>query len=125
MRTVMVSDPVSLEPGTAYVAAAGLDLHVDGGRVASGSPVSRFVPCADRLLSSIAGAFGARGAAAVLSGMGSDGAEGAARVWRAGGRAVCQLPSSAVVPSMPESALRRTPEMIQLPPEALAGALVG
>jgi two-component system chemotaxis response regulator CheB len=124
MRTVVVSDPVPLEPGTAYLPAGGLDLHLDGERAASAAPISRFVPCADRLLRSLARTFGPRAAAAVLSGMGSDGAEGAAEVWRAGGRAVCQLPSTAVVPSMPESALRRAPGMIAVAPDALAEALV-
>ncbi len=124
MRTVVVREPVPLEAGTAYVAAGGLDLHVDGGRAASGPATSRFVPSADRLLRSIAHAFGPRGAAVVLSGMGCDGAEGAAEVWRAGGRAVCQAPTTAVVPSMPEAALRRAPGMIALPPEALAAAVV-
>lgn len=124
VRTVLVSDPVPLETGAAYMAAGGLDLYVEDGRAVSGAPVSRFVPCADRLLRSLARAFGPRGAAAVLSGMGSDGASGAAEVWRAGGRVVCQLPSTAVVPSMPESALRHAPGIVALPPEALAEALV-
>ncbi len=124
VRTVLVSDPVPLEAGAAYLAAGGLDLYVEDGRAASGAAVSRFVPCADRLLRSLARAFGPRGAAAVLSGMGSDGASGAAEVWRAGGQVVCQLPSTAVVPSMPESALRHAPGIAALPPEALAEALV-
>ena len=124
MHTAVVRDPVPLEPGTAYLPAGGLDLHVDGGRAASAPPVSRFVPCADRLLRSLARAFGPRAAAAVLSGMGSDGAAGAAEIWRAGGCAVCQLPSTAVIPSMPESALRRAPGIAALPPDALAEALV-
>jgi chemotaxis response regulator CheB len=124
MRTVVVRDPTPLEAGTAYVAAGGMDLHVDGGQAAAGPATSRFVPSADRLLRSIARACGPRGAAAVLSGMGSDGADGAAEVLRAGGRAVCQAPASAVVASMPEAALRRAPGIIALPPEALAPALV-
>ena len=124
MPIVVVSAPVQLEPGTAYLPVGGLDLHIEGGCAASAAPMSRFVPCADRLLRSLARSFGPRAAAAVLSGMGSDGAEGAAEVWRAGGRAICQLPSTAVVPSMPENALRRAPEMPAVPPDALAEALV-
>lgn len=124
MPIVVVSEPVLLAPGKAYVPAGGHDLEVEGDHAVSMPPTSRFVPCADRLLRSIARTFGARGAAAVLSGMGSDGALGAAEVRDAGGRVVCQLPSTAVVPSMPESALRRAPGMLAVPPDALAEALV-
>lgn len=124
MPIVVVSEPVLVAPGKAYIAAGGLDLLVEGDHAVSMPSSSRFVPCADRLLRSIARTFGARGAAAVLSGMGSDGALGAGEVRDAGGRVVCQLPSTAVVPSMPESALRRAPGMLAVPPEALAEALV-
>jgi two-component system, chemotaxis family, protein-glutamate methylesterase/glutaminase len=80
------------------------------------------VPCADRLLSSAALA-GGRATGIVLSGMGSDGADGLAAILRAGGRALCQSPESAVVPSMPESALRRASGALALPPAALAAAV--
>ncbi len=123
MRTVVVSDPVTLESGAAYLPAGGLDLQVEGGCAASAPPISRFVPSADRLLRSLARSLGSRGAAVVLSGMGADGADGAAEVWRAGGRVVCQLPSTAIVPSMPEAALRCAPGITAAPPDALAEAL--
>jgi two-component system chemotaxis response regulator CheB len=55
--------------------------------------------------------------------MGADGAEGLAEVGRRGGRALCQAPSSAVVPSMPEAALRRWPGAEVVPPEALAAVV--
>jgi two-component system chemotaxis response regulator CheB len=120
--TVVVDDPAPLRDGAAYVAAGGLDLVLDGGTVRALPASSRYVPCADRLLASAAQA-GARAVGVVLSGMGADGAEGLAAVARAGGRALCQEPGSAVVASMPESALRRARGAVAVEPAALATAI--
>jgi two-component system chemotaxis response regulator CheB len=81
------------------------------------------VPCADRLLRTLGGCFGARSTGVVLSGMGSDGAEGLAELVRRGGAAICQTPETAIVPSMPESALRRAPGAIAVLPDQLAAML--
>jgi two-component system chemotaxis response regulator CheB len=121
-RTVVVSDETPLADGVAYVPAGGCDLVLDGGVLRAVQPASRYVPCADRLLASAA-ALGARAIGVVLSGMGSDGAEGLAAIALRGGRALCQAPSTAVVPSMPESALRRASGALALPPAALAASL--
>jgi chemotaxis response regulator CheB len=121
-RTVLVSEPTPLAERTAYVPAGGRDLVLDGGVLRAVSAASRYVPCADRLLSSAAQA-GSRATGIVLSGMGSDGAEGLAAIARAGGRTLCQAPASAIVPSMPESALRRASGALALPPAALAAAV--
>jgi two-component system, chemotaxis family, protein-glutamate methylesterase/glutaminase len=121
-RTVLVDAPVPLAPGAAYVAVGGRDLVLDGAVLRAVPSSSRFVPCGDRLLTSASG-LGARAAGLVLSGMGQDGAAGLAAIARAGGAALCQAPATAVVPSMPESALQRTPAALALPPAALATAL--
>jgi two-component system chemotaxis response regulator CheB len=55
--------------------------------------------------------------------MGADGAAGLAEVVRAGGRGLCQDPATAVVPSMPESALRAAPGASAAAPDALAALL--
>jgi two-component system chemotaxis response regulator CheB len=121
--TVLVEDEAPLEAGRLYLAAGGRDLVAEPTRVLALPAVSRYVPCADRLLASVARAHGARARAAVLSGMGADGAEGLAEVARLGGRVACQAPASAVVPSMPESALRRAPGAEVATPEALGAVL--
>jgi two-component system chemotaxis response regulator CheB len=122
--TVLVEGAQPLEPGRLYLAAGGHDLVAEGDQVAAVPTQSRYVPCADRLFRSVAAAHGPRARAAVLSGMGADGAEGLAEVARRGGRIVCQTPGSAVVPSMPESALRRSP-WAELAPPALLAAVLG
>lgn len=121
-RTVLVDGPVPLAPGAAYVAAGGRDLVLDGAVLRGAPSSSRFVPSGDRLLASASG-LGPRAAGVVLSGMGQDGAAGLSEIARAGGTALCQAPATAVVPSMPESALRRTPGALPLTPPALAAAL--
>ena len=121
-RTVLVHDATPLAGGVVYLPAGGRDLVLDREVLRALPASSRFVPCADRLLASAA-ERGERATGVVLSGMGADGAGGLAEIARRGGRALCQAPASAVVPSMPESALRRTPSALSLPPQALPSAV--
>jgi chemotaxis response regulator CheB len=121
--TVLVQDRAPLLAGRLYLAAGGRDLVAEADRVVALPAQSRYVPCADRLFHTVAAAHGRRARAAVLSGMGADGAEGLAEVARCGGRVVCQAPASAVVPSMPECALRRWPGAELAAPAMLAEVL--
>ena len=59
----------------------------------------------------------------VLSGMGEDGAEGLEEVALRGGLAVCQSPESAIVPSMPASALKRARGAIAVAPAEIPRAI--
>jgi len=120
---VVVEDEVPLEAGRLYLPAGGRDLVAEATRLLAPAASSRYVPCADRLLASVAASHGAAARAVVLSGMGSDGAEGFAEVGRRGGRTICQAPASAVVASMPESAMRRWPGAEVAAPEAIAAVL--
>lgn len=119
---VVVEDEEPLAPGAVYLPGGGKDLVLDGSVLRAAAPVGRFVPCADRLLASAA-RLGPAATGVVLSGMGSDGAEGLAALARRGGRALCQAPGSAVVPSMPQSALARAAGAMPISPEALATAV--
>ncbi|MDP1822800.1 MAG: CheB methylesterase domain-containing protein [Archangium sp.] len=123
-RIVIVSGLTALSDDTVYLAQGGCDLCVtDAGHVVSVPPSGRFIPSANRLFRTFAEAFGARGTAVVLSGMGEDGAEGTVAVVRHGGTAFCQHPSTAIIPSMPSSAQRASPSVLALTPDALAAAL--
>jgi len=121
-RTVVVSDSTPLDEGAVYLPAGGKDLVLDGGVLRAVAASSRFVPSADRLFSSAAH-LGPLATGLVLSGMGSDGAEGLAAIARRGGRALCQAPGTAVIPSMPECALARVPGAMAVPPGALPGVI--
>lgn len=122
-RTVVVGEPIPYARGLAYVPEGGWDLLVERGVVRAVPSSSRHVPSGDRLLSTAARAVGPRAAGLVLSGMGADGAEGLAAIAACGGRALCQDPATAVVPSMPESALARTRRALVVRPEGLAAAV--
>jgi len=123
-RTCVVSELTRLADDTVYIAQGGCDLCVvDAQHVMSAPASGRFVPSANRLFKTFAEAFGSRGTAVVLSGMGEDGAEGLGVVVRRGGTGLCQLPSTAIIPSMPASAQRAAPGVLALSPEALSAAL--
>lgn len=102
---VVVNGRQPLVDGTVFVAAGGCDLVVEPGEVVALRAESAFVPCADRLLASVAHAYGLHSTGIVFSGMGHDGSAGLKAIVAAGGRAYCQDPATALVASMPLAAL--------------------
>lgn len=113
-----------IQPGHAYICPGGLvtSLKVVGGDVvARVTPpgADRLAPNADVLLTSVADVYGAEATGVVLTGMGNDGAAGAANVERKGGRVVVESPQTAVLPSMPQAALDACPSARQLRMDAL------
>lgn len=105
-----------LEAGTAYLAPPGYHLLVElDGRMALtlDPPVSFARPSADVLFESAAACYGAALVGVVLTGAGSDGANGLAHIGAAGGYTIVQDPDSAVMDSMPRAALaRRAPDRV-------------
>ncbi len=102
-----------LTPDTVYVAPGGVHLRVistvDGPRVAldNGPTVWGVRPAADPMFTSAVLAFGSQLVGVVLTGMGRDGAEGLRVLRSAGGFAIVQDPAHAVIPGMPNAALRQ------------------
>lgn len=96
-----------LEPGTVYIAPG--DFHMEvvdrAGRVQTalnhGEQVNFCRPAVDVLFRSAASVFGGNLLAVVLTGMGSDGREGARTIVDAGGRVVAQDEATSVVWGMP------------------------
>ena len=95
--------------GGIYVAPGGRHMRVlraDGGiRIALGDdpPINFCKPAADALFSSAATVWGAATLALVLTGMGSDGARGAANIVAAGGSVIAQDEATSVVWGMPRA----------------------
>jgi two-component system, chemotaxis family, protein-glutamate methylesterase/glutaminase len=81
-------------------------------------------PSGDVLLGSIAAAAGRTAVAVVLSGMGSDGAAGAAAVRSRGGLAIAQDEQSSAVFGMPKAAIDLGVEIV-LPPRGIVDCLLG
>jgi len=80
-------------------------------------------PSGDMLFMSIASSAGRRGAAVVLTGMGNDGAAGAAAVHDAGGLAITQDEASSAIYGMPKAAFERGVDL-SLPPDQIIKCLL-
>ncbi len=95
--------------GNVYVAPGGRHMRVvrgrDGPTIALGDdpPINFCKPAVDTLLSSAAQVWGAGSLALILTGMGSDGTGGAARIVAAGGSVIAQDEATSVVWGMPRS----------------------
>ena len=95
-------------PGTVYVAPPNRHLLVepDGLLALTDSELVHFVrPSADLLFESVAGSYGARAIACVLTGTGSDGAMGVSAVKARGGTVLVEDPATAEFRGMPEAAI--------------------
>ncbi len=105
-------DGDALVPGLALVAPGNFHMLLrkrpDGYRVQvkDGPQVCYQRPSVDVMFSSVAEAAGPRAVAALLTGMGSDGAQGLLRMQRAGARTLAQDEASCVVFGMPREAIR-------------------
>jgi len=103
------------------VASKG-ELRVSVGPAQAGD---RYVPSADRLLSSVAKAVGSRAVAVVLTGMGDDGLAGARVVRAAGGMVIAESAETAVVYGMPGAVVREGLADKVLPLGQIAALLAG
>ncbi len=100
-----------LGPGRVYVAPGGSHLRVrrQGARLeveVSGEPASAlYKPSVNELMDSVADVIGPRALGVMLTGMGSDGLEGARKLKLAGGRLLAQSDASCVVYGMPKAVI--------------------
>ena len=124
IEVTMAEDRLLLAAG-AWVAPEGAHLCLGGdGRLVldRDSPSGPHRPSADALLTSIAAHAGRAGAAVVLTGMGRDGAAGAAAVRQAGGLVIAQDEASSAVFGMPKAAIEQGADLM-LPPSGIADTL--
>src|SRR3954471_16128897 len=104
-------DRQKLEPGHAYVAPGNWHLCVRRSgkgfeaRIEQTEPVNRHRPSVDVLFESVASSVGGGATAAVLTGMGGDGAGGLRKIKAAGGYTLAQDEASCVVFGMPKIAI--------------------
>jgi two-component system chemotaxis response regulator CheB len=106
LRVREAGDGDVLDPHVALVAPGGSHLRLDAAGVAalSDAPeVGGLRPRADLTIADAARAFGGRIVLVVLTGMGTDGLEGAEQVRRRGGRVLVEAESSCAVYGMPRA----------------------
>ncbi len=103
-KVVLATDGTEIEPGRAYLAPGGYHLRLDRkakGRVVArldDSPPVQFVkPSANVLFESAADCYGEKLLGIVLTGMGSDGTQGAKAIKRSGGRVIAQDEATSVI----------------------------
>ncbi len=121
-------DGEALRPGLVYVAPPNHHLLVTSHRTLSLScrkPVGFLRPRADLLLESAAACYGPGAIAVILTGMGSDGAEGVRAIKREGGKVVAQSEESAAFPGMPRAAIGTGVVDLVLPLPEIGPAVVG
>src|SRR5215472_396986 len=116
------------EPGTIYIAPPNHHLLVeaDGMLMLSSSELVHFLrPSADLLFESVAGTYGPRAIACVLTGTGSDGAMGASAVKSRGGTVIVEDPALAEFSGMPEAVLATGAVDFVLPLDEIATVISG
>jgi two-component system, chemotaxis family, protein-glutamate methylesterase/glutaminase len=125
LPVAVARDGARAGPG-AWIAPSGAHLKLTGtgllflDRRATDGPHR---PSGNALLTSIAAAAGRTGVAIVLSGMGSDGAAGAAAVRRGGGLVIAQDQPSSAVFGMPQAALELGVDLVLSPAEMITTLL--
>ncbi|GAA2436604.1 hypothetical protein GCM10010388_26300 [Streptomyces mauvecolor] len=124
----LAEDGEHAEPGVVYVAPPDRHLLVgpEGTLSLSRSELVHFLrPSADLLFESVAGAYGPRAIACVLTGTGSDGAMGVDAVKSRGGTVIAQDPATAEFKGMPEAAVGTGAVDFVLPLEEIATVIRG
>ena len=128
MPVKLAQEGEEAEPGTIYIAPPNHHLLIgaDGVLTLSSSELVHFVrPSADLLFESVAGSYGPRAIACVLTGTGNDGAMGASAVKSRGGTVIAEDPELAEFKSMPEAAIAAGAVDFILPLDEIAQVICG
>jgi len=128
MPVVLAQEGDRAEAGTIYIAPPNHHLLVEakGVLVLSSSELVHFLrPSADLLFESVAGAYGPRAIACVLTGTGSDGAMGASAVKSRGGTVIVEDPALAEFKGMPEAVVAAGAVDFILPLDEIATVICG
>jgi two-component system chemotaxis response regulator CheB len=112
--------------GNIYVAPTDTHLLLgkNGFIFDNGEPVHNQKPAADVLFKSAAALYGNSVVSVVLTGMGSDGAEGTRYIKQAGGVTIAQDEASSMIYGMPRAAVETGCVDLVLPLDAVAGRLI-
>jgi two-component system chemotaxis response regulator CheB len=116
----LCGDVILLAPGDAHLT---LEPGREGGavvRLTNGRSSSGCMPSLDPMLASVGAVYGSGALGVVLTGMGRDGVEGAARLVACGGSILTQDEASCAVWGMPRAVLEAGLASAALPPDKIA-----
>jgi len=101
-------DGEKIKPNIAYIAKGGYQMRVINRRIrlSNSDQGSAYKPSVDILFSSVKDEYGSKVLSIILTGMGSDGADGITEISGAGGYTVAQDEESSVIFGMPGSAIK-------------------
>ncbi len=122
----VVAQSQLLKPGV-WIAPENAHLMVKGQRMILDSispPYKQFKPSGTHLLTSIGEAHQSNSMGVVLTGLGSDGAEGLRTLVECGGTSVVQDSNTCVISGMVDSAKRQTTVAYELSPEKISELLL-
>jgi len=126
LKIQLAEDGVYPSKGNVYVAPTDkhLLIGVNGISLDDSEPVNNQKPAADILFKSAAEQYGSSLISVVLTGMGTDGAQGTIYVKNAGGITITQDESTSMIYGMPQAAVETGRVDIILPLSEIAGKLV-
>jgi two-component system chemotaxis response regulator CheB len=130
MAVCEAEDGQQVVPGYAYIAPGGYHLRIERSgarwicRIGDDAPVSRHKPSVDVLFRSVAQAAGRNAVAAILTGMGNDGAAGMLEMHKLGIPTLAQDEATSVVWGMPGAAVKLGGVDEILPLNRIAGRLL-
>jgi two-component system, chemotaxis family, protein-glutamate methylesterase/glutaminase len=121
----------TVKPGVVLIAPGGMHMRVMRGDSTyfvtldeRTPPVSSHRPSVDVLFESVARSAGPRSAGVIMTGMGSDGANGLGKMAEAGAVTVAQTPDSCICFGMPKSAIDRGNARAVIPLDGISSAII-
>jgi len=120
-------DSEKIQPGVAYIAPDNVQMRVEEGgkiRLSNEPPYGGHRPSGDILLESVAKIYGKGSVAAILTGMGKDGAIGMKAIKQSYGKTIAQNEKSCAVFGMPKAAIEMSVIDKVLPLESIAEEIV-
>ena len=123
---LVARDGMELAPDRIILAPGDAHMTIDSSgsapviRLTHGRSVSGCMPSVDPMFSSVAAAYGSGALGVVLTGMGRDGVDGAARIVASGGSILAQDEGSCAVWGMPRAILEAGLASSVLPPDKIA-----
>lgn len=135
LRVVEAAEGQPICRGVVYIVPGSCNIEVEAGPRGSGTVhivepqptrtgAVSLTPSADHMLKSLSAAYGRRLVAVIITGMGSDGTNGAIAARRLGAAVLVEDPRTAVMPGMPHSAMEAGVVDKALPLEKLHESIV-